>query len=182
MALVVFLRGVNVGGHRTFRPSTLAKELQRYGAVNIGAAGTLIIRRPTNQQRLRAELRKRLPFETEIMMCAGRDLVKALSDPFGAEPLQTGVVRFVSVLARRPRVVPSMPISVPEDGDWLVKIIALEGRFLFGMYRRHMKTVGYLGKIDKLIGVPGTTRNWNTVTSIINELKAGRLIQKKAGM
>src|SRR4051794_3057989 len=27
MALVVFLRGVNVGGHRTFRPSVLAREL-----------------------------------------------------------------------------------------------------------------------------------------------------------
>ena len=27
MALVVFLRGVNVGGHRTFRPAALAKVL-----------------------------------------------------------------------------------------------------------------------------------------------------------
>jgi uncharacterized protein (DUF1697 family) len=28
MALVVLLRGVNVGGHRTFRPTELAKQLQ----------------------------------------------------------------------------------------------------------------------------------------------------------
>ena len=27
MALIVFLRGINVGGHRAFRPSVLAKEL-----------------------------------------------------------------------------------------------------------------------------------------------------------
>jgi hypothetical protein len=32
MALVVFLRGVNVGGHRTFQPSALAK---RSGPVDI---------------------------------------------------------------------------------------------------------------------------------------------------
>ncbi len=39
MALVVFLRGVNVGGHRTFRPSLLARALSRYDVVNVGAAG-----------------------------------------------------------------------------------------------------------------------------------------------
>ena len=33
MTLIVFLRGVNVGGHRRFRPSTLAKELSDYGVV-----------------------------------------------------------------------------------------------------------------------------------------------------
>ena len=37
MALVVLLRGVNVGGHKTFRPAALAKELALLDAVNIGA-------------------------------------------------------------------------------------------------------------------------------------------------
>ena len=39
MALVVFFLGINVGGHRAFRPSVLAKELGIYDAVNVGAAG-----------------------------------------------------------------------------------------------------------------------------------------------
>ena len=175
MALVVFLRGVNVGGHRTFRPSTLAKQLKRYDVVNVGAAGTFVIRKPTNQAQLRAELRKRLPFEAEVMICAGHDLMSMASNhPFGGEPIQSDVVRFVSVLAKRPRVLPSMPISLPEDGMWLLRILAVENRFLFGIYRRHMKTIGYLGRIDKLIGVPVTTRNWNTFTTIIKLLKSGR--------
>ena len=38
MALVVFLRGVNVGGHRTFKPAALVKQLAHLDAVNIGAA------------------------------------------------------------------------------------------------------------------------------------------------
>jgi hypothetical protein len=29
-------------------------------------------------------------------------------------------------------------------------VIASEGQFVFGVYRRHMKTIGYLGQIDKL--------------------------------
>ena len=46
MALVVLLRGVNVGGHRTLRPAVLAKELADLDVVNIGAAGTFVIRQP----------------------------------------------------------------------------------------------------------------------------------------
>jgi hypothetical protein len=29
-----------------------------------------------------------------------------------------------------------------------------------------MKVIGYLGMLDRLFGVPVTTRNWNTVTAI----------------
>lgn len=66
MALVTFLRGVNVGGHRTFRPSILAHQLKEYGVVNIGAAGTFVVCKPVSQRRLRCELLRRLPFETEV--------------------------------------------------------------------------------------------------------------------
>jgi hypothetical protein len=34
-----------------------------------------------------------------------------------------------------------------------------------------MKTIGYLGKIDKLLGVPVTTRNWNTIVAILRILQ-----------
>ena len=76
MALVVFLRGVNVGGHRTFRPTTLAKQLEHLDALNIGAAGTFVIRQPITQAKLRAEFASRLPFDTEIVICQGREIVR----------------------------------------------------------------------------------------------------------
>jgi hypothetical protein len=34
-----------------------------------------------------------------------------------------------------------------------------------------MKTIGYLGQIDKLFGVPVTTRNWNTIAAVVRVLK-----------
>jgi len=49
--------------------------------------------------------------------------------------------------------------------------MASKGQFVFGMYRRHMKTIGCLGQIDKLYGVPATTRNWNTIVAIVRILK-----------
>jgi uncharacterized protein (DUF1697 family) len=171
MALVVFLRGVNVGGHRTFRPSILARELSHYDVVNVGAAGTFVVRKPGSQARFRAELLRKLPFETEVALCDGRDLLRLETEnPFGAEP-SPDIVRFVSILATAGRVRASLPITLPPEGEWLLRVIAAQNRFVFGEYRRHMKTIGYLGQIDKLCGVPVTTRNWNTILAVVRILK-----------
>src|SRR5271167_163519 len=107
MALVVFLRGVNVGGHRTFRPSVLARRLAKLGVINVGAAGTFVVRKPISQAKLRMEFRRFLPFETEAMICSGNDIVRlASSESFAGEPCGPDIVRFVSILAKRPRVAP----------------------------------------------------------------------------
>ena len=172
MALVVFLRGVNVGGHRTFRPTALAEQLKHLAAVNIGAAGTFVIRRPVTPARLRGELTRRLPFDAEIVICQGREIVKLMSrNPFADQPERPDIVRFVSVLSKRPRTVPSMPVTLPPRGKWLLKILAADNRFIVGVYRRHMKVIGYLGSVDRLFGVPVTTRNWNTITAIAKVLR-----------
>jgi uncharacterized protein (DUF1697 family) len=171
VALVVFLRGVNVGGHRTFRPTALINQLKHLDAVNIGAAGTFVIRQPITAAQLRAELVSRLPFATEIMICQGREVARLMSNnPFVAQGMQPDVVCFVSVLSRRPRSAPSMPVSFPSTGRWLLKILATENRFVFGVYRRHMKVIGYLGTFHRLFGVPVTTRNWNTMIAIAKVL------------
>jgi uncharacterized protein (DUF1697 family) len=173
MALVVFLRGVNVGGHRTFRPSTLARELSQYGVVNIGAAGTFVVRKPGSRAGFRAALLRKLPFDTEVALCDGRDLLRLEKEnPFGAAPSAPDVVRFVSVLAKAARIRPAVPIALPLGGEeWLLQVVAAEKKFVFGMYRRQMKAIGYLGQIDKLFGVPATTRNWNTMLAIVRILK-----------
>ena len=168
---MVLLRGVNVGGHRTFRPATLAAQLKHLDAVNIGAAGTFVIRRPVTRARLRAELARRLPFDTEIMICDGREIARLMSgDHFAGQPARPDIVRFVSVLSRRPRAAPPTPITFPSSGKWLLKILARDNRFVFGVYRRHMKVIGYLGTFDRLFGIPATTRNWNTIIAIARVL------------
>ncbi|HUO13441.1 MAG TPA: DUF1697 domain-containing protein [Verrucomicrobiae bacterium] len=172
MALVVFLRGVNVGGHRTFRPSVLARELRDYDVINVGAAGTFVVRKPGSRTKFRAALLSKLPFEAEIMVCEGRDLLRLETEnPFGTQPSPPDVVRFVSILSKAGAVRASLPVSFPSEGQWLVRVMASEGQFVFGMYRRHMKTIGYLGQIDKLYNAPATTRNWNTIAAILRILK-----------
>jgi len=171
---VVLLRGVNVGGHRTFRPSRLAEQLQHLDAVNIGAAGTFVIRQPVSRAQLRVEFARRLPFDAEMMICQGREIVRLMSrDFFSDHVVRADIVRFVSVLSQSPRSAPSTPMSFPSTGKWLVRVLARENRFVVGLYRRHMKAIGFLGTLDRVFGVPGTTRNWNTITAIAKVLDNG---------
>jgi uncharacterized protein (DUF1697 family) len=176
VTLVVFLRGVNVGGHRTFRPTALARELRPLDVVNIGAAGTFVVRRPVTRTRLRAELVRRLPFTTGIAICDGRDILRLISgDPFAGQPVRPDIVRFVSVLCGRPsRSAPATPLSLPAGNGWLVKILARNGPFVLGLYRRRMKVLGHLGALDRLFGVPLTTRNWNTIAAVGKALQPSR--------
>ena len=174
MALVVLLRGLNVGGHRTFRPSWLADQLQHLDAVNIGAGGTFVIRQPVSRAQLRVEVARRLPFDAEIVICQGRDIVRLMSyDVFSGYPVRPDIVRFVSVLSRLPRSAPRLPMGLPSGSQWLLKVLARDGRFVIGLHRRHMKVIGYLGALDRLFGVPVTTRSWNTIVAIAQVLDHG---------
>src|SRR5207302_3901177 len=100
-----------------------------------------------------------------------RDIIKLASkDPFSRQASGPEITRFVSVLHKRPRALPSLPLSLPSENDWLLKIIAIQGRFVLGLYRRQMKAIGYLGKIEKILGVPATNRNWNTIEKVVKIL------------
>jgi uncharacterized protein (DUF1697 family) len=172
MALVVFLRGVNVGGHRTFRPSLVANELSNFDVVSVGAAGTFVVRNRISQAKFRAELLRQLPFEAEVVICKGDDVLDlAAGNPFAGQPAGPKIVRFVSILAKRGQPLSSTPLSLPSGGKWFLKILATKNRFVFGLYRREMKTLRYLGQLDRIFGVPVTTRNWNTITAIARILR-----------
>ena len=171
MSIVVFLRGVNVGGHRRFRPSIVAEKLKRYDVVNVGAAGTFVVRAPGTRGSFETALRRELPFETKIAICEGRDVIALEADnPFADRPASSELVRFVSILPAATRARPTMPIMLPGDGEWLVRIAGAKKCFVFGEYRRHMKTIGCLGKLDEIFGAPATTRSWTTMVSIARML------------
>ena len=167
MSWVVFLRAVNVGGTNRCQPALIAKELAKFGVVNIGAVGTFVVREDVSESALRAAIAKKLPFKCEIMICPARDIIKlAATDPFARQPSGPEITRFVSVLAKGLRALPPLPLSLPSGDDWLLKIIAIESRFVLGLYRRQMKAISYLSQIEKKFGVAATTRNWNTIQKV----------------
>ena len=172
MRWVVFLRAVNVGKANRCQPALIARQLAKFGVINIGAVGTFVVRKDVSESILRTAIARKLPFKCEIMICPARDIIKLASkDPFSRQPSGPNITRFVNVLAKRLPSPPSLPLSLPSDDDWLVKITAIRNRFVLGLYGRQMKTISYLGKIEKLLGVPVTTRNWNTIKKVAEILR-----------
>ena len=173
MALVVFLRGINVGGRRTVRPSVLARDLDAHAVVNVGAAGTLVVRKPGPREDFLSKLRRRLPFEVQVACCYGSDLIRLeRQQPFAAEPPRPDVVRFVSILSKATRARVLLPVFLPEADGWYVRIIGANSRLAYGVYRRHMKAIGYLGQLDTLFQAPAATRSWSTILAVLRILKA----------
>lgn len=172
MAFVVLLKGINVGGHRTFRPSILAQELKRFDVVNIGAAGTFVVRKPVGRRKLRSEIERRLPFEAEVMICGGSEILRlAARDPFAGQGSGPDIVQFVGVMAKSRKLSTPLPLSLPTEGEWCLRVLGHHDRFILGLYRRQMKAITYLGQLERLFGAPLTTRNWNTVSAIVRVLR-----------
>ncbi len=165
MACVVFFRAVNVGGHQKLQPSLLARALAEFGVVNVGAAGTFVVRGPVSQAKLRAEILRRLPFKPELMTCPARDVLALVRGAWFREtPEGKDIGRFVSVMPQSPRMKPKLPIEQPVGGKWEVRIVAIVGRFALSLRRlgqTYSDTV-----VEKHFNGPATTRNWNTLETV----------------
>jgi uncharacterized protein (DUF1697 family) len=171
MRWVVFLRGVNVGKANRCQPAVIASQLSRFGVINIGAVGTFVVREDVSESALRAAIAKKLPFKCEIMICPARDIIRlTTNDPFSGQPAGEKITQFVSVLAKSLPLPLNLPHCLPSPDDWLLKITGIQDRFVLGVYRREMKAIGYLGKIEKLLGVPATSRSWNTIQKVVQIL------------
>jgi uncharacterized protein (DUF1697 family) len=173
MALVVFMRGVNVGSAKRFQPSLFARELEHLGVSNLGAAGTFVVRERVGQAALRTEFLRRLPFTCELMVCEGRDLLKlAAAEPFPDSSSDPSLRRFVTILAKRLPKPPALPWSYPPGDQWQVSLVGVFGRFVLCQWRRlGSRFLEPNSIIEKQFGVTGTTRNWNTI------LRVCRLLQ-----
>lgn len=174
MAHVVFVRGANVGKHRRFQPAALARDLADLDVVNVGAVGTFVVRRPIAAGALRAEIAKRLPFQTEIILCPGTEILRLSdSDPFSDPPSGRDVRALVTILARKPKTVPKLPFRSPVGEDWQVDFFRVDGRFALTFWRPEPKRLIYPNAVvaDGLPGIPGTTRSWSTISKICGILR-----------
>ena len=165
MALIALLRGANVGRYRRFRPAELAKEMAELSVVNIGAAGTLVVKKPIGAAAFRAELVKRLAFETDIMICSAAEILAlAESKPFQRPHSGSDARAMVTVLAKKPKTLPELPIRRPEGKDWQVDLFRVAGRFALAFWRGDRTRLIYPNEVaEKVLGIPGTTRTSSTI-------------------
>ena len=103
MSHVVFLRAANVGGKNVFRPAQLAASLAHLEIVNVGAAGTFVVRAGASAAAIRREILARLPFEPAIAVRPGSEVVALVrSDPFRGVALSKDLRGWAAVLCGAP--------------------------------------------------------------------------------
>ncbi len=167
MAHVVFFRAVNVGGHQRFQPSVLAGKLAHLDVVNIGAAGTFVVREKQSEPQLRKQILELLPFTPELMICPAKDILVLEDAKWPREAIASGIQRYVSILAKAPGKTSKLPIQVPDGSNWQVSVSAVIGRYALSIRRPGGEKLVYPNEvIEKSLGIHATTRNWTTVTKI----------------
>src|SRR6266536_3224617 len=188
MSWAVFLRAVNVGGTNRCQPALIAKELEKFGVVNIGAVGTFVVRKEVSEATLRkkiaVQLAKAFVVKCEIMICPAKeivDLVRQWTDSqwrAKEDPLRgvrgDDIDAHVSIMAQRPpKIIGKLPIYVPSRDKWEIKIANVIGRAAI-CFRRRVKN-GRLypnAVVEKQFGIAATTRSWNTIDKVVKILEA----------
>ncbi len=176
MSSVVFMRGVNVGGHKTFRPSALARQLPTFRVVSIGAAGTFVVGTDVIEREARNAFLKHLGFDAQMMICPADDVIHLVKvQPFADEACSKADGQFISVLESRPRRLPQLPLRVPAGEHWQVAVTAVHGRFVVTLLRRVGRTLLYPNEVvEKCLGVAATTRGWSTILKVHQALEMQR--------
>ncbi|SRR5581483_3801277 len=171
MALVVFLRGANLGNRR-FKPAQLAQTLADLDVTNLGAAGTFVVRKKVAERTLRAKLQAEIPFDAPMVVCTEKEVLAALEAGATVDAPE-GTRRFATAMEKAPSPAPKLPLTAPAGSAWAVRVALLEGRFAIGTRRPAGETGVYPNEVvEKAFKVSATTRDWPTME------KLGKLLEK----
>lgn len=171
---VVFIRAANVGGNNVFRPKLLATSLAHLDLVNIGAAGTFVVKKRVSVAAARAAITDAVPFEPKMMILAAKDVLALVdSDPFRGARFTKDLRGWVAALDRAPVKRAKLPAFGPREEDWAVRVDRVEGRFALGFWQR--RPGGFVipaNFLEKTLGVSATVRWWETFVRIAKAARA----------
>lgn len=174
MSHVVFIRAGNVGGRNVFRPAQLTAALAHLEVVNIGAAGTFVVRAKASAASIRREFLAELPFEPGIAVCPARDVLTLVeSDPFAKVKASKDLRGWAAALCGKPAARPELPVIKPAGKAWSVRFDRVDGVFALGLWQRAPK--GFVSPnevVEKALGVPATTRFWETFEKVAKVIRS----------
>jgi uncharacterized protein (DUF1697 family) len=178
MRYVTFLRAINVAGHAIVKMNDLKAAFALAGCNNVVTfiqSGNVIfesIEKKTELfQNVRTELSDLIGSEPVLVTRTVRELEQMMNAaPFQRSKGGSDPKLYVAFLLRKPLKKPKFPLLLPKEG---LEAIAMTDREVFVVSRR--KKNGFYGFpnnfIEKELGVPATTRNWSTVTKIVDQLR-----------
>lgn len=174
MASVVFLRAANVGGTSVFRPAELVKVLKHLDVVNIGAAGTFVVRSSASPAVIRQEFLAEMPFVPTMAVRPGREVIALVrSRPFKGVAFSKDLRGWVAVMTGPPKHKPAVPLSAPAGAGWYLRVDEIRGLVALGLQRRHPeRPINTAKSLETALGVPVTVRWWETIEKIAKILES----------
>jgi len=167
---VALLRGINVGRARQVGMPRLAEVLRARGHENVRThlrSGNVVLDSPLGEADLVADLEKAIErefgFAVPVIVRTGAELAAVIDgDPFPT--VATDPARYLVTFLPEPPAAAKVTALPPVEGggEYLVR-----GRELYlWLPDGFANTPLAAWKWDRLLGVAGTGRNWNTVTKL----------------
>ncbi len=175
---VAFMRAINVAGHASVKMSDVRDAFAAAGCRNVRTyiqSGNVIFESPARDaatilQKVRAKLRSVLDDEPILFRTVGEMEELIRRAPFKDVEAEPGIKLYVVFLSQRPRSKPRLPLVSSKEA---LEAVAMSDRDVFVVSRR--KKNGFFGFpnnfVEKELGVSATSRNWSTITKIIEFLQ-----------
>jgi uncharacterized protein (DUF1697 family) len=169
---VAFLRGINVGGSKPIKMADLQKAFESIGFRNVKtvlASGNVLFSAPNNPQSTLVQ-----QIEEKLKMTFGHDVgvivrtvaeIRQMADsnPFKNVSVTPQTRLYVTFLSVKPKT--TAKPSVEEDFG-IVRVTDTEV-CSFVVLSPGLGTTELMGVLEKQFGKKVTTRNWNTITKIL---------------
>lgn len=170
---VAFLRAVNVAGHGRVSMEALSRAFARRGCRRVETyiqSGNVLFDAPGDREalarNLESHLGRLLGGEAVVCLRTLRQLEGlARRDPFAEYRGERAATLYVSFLRRAPIRKPPAGAADRRDG---IEVVGRNGLDVLVVSRPVKGRHGFPNlHVEEAFGVPGTTRNWNTVSRIL---------------
>ena len=177
MEYAAFLRGINVGGNKKVPMSDLKKVLQSIGFSNVktllNSGNAIFEAEETGEEKmtklLEQSLQKKFGFEVPVLIRTLEELNRlATKDPFKGIKITPETRLYVSFLSEKPQSKLTLPYQSP---DKTYKILSASPREVCSVLTLSPNTqsTDLMSILEKEFGKKITTRNWNTITKIVQK-------------
>ena len=169
MKYVAFLRAINVGGHAIIKMTDLKKMFESAGLQNVQTyiqSGNVIFESEEDEEaltkRIERQLEKAAEYKIHVFVRTMR-AVQSIAEKAPFTP-QADEIAYVTFLGKKPdRKSQQALLSFKSEAD----DFAFKGRELFNLRRDREKSIFSGNLVEKILKMPSTTRNLNTISKIV---------------
>ncbi|MCG6903796.1 MAG: DUF1697 domain-containing protein [Rhodobacter sp.] len=162
---IALLRGVNVGGHGKLPMAGLRAILTRLGARDVATyiqSGNAVFRGAVSGADITAAVAAEMGFRRDCLVLSDHQLGRVIANnPFDAAKATPKALHFCFLGASSNADQASLDaVKAPEESCLLTDSV------LYLNSPGGISASKLAGKLDRLLGVPVTVRNWNTVSKL----------------